>query len=147
MTATASEKTNTPLVEELAEALSPQDAFERLAGLPYILFLDSAAENDTQGRYSYITARPFEVLKTTGDSTELLAAEGELDSPSYKITGVEKPIPSRFYVGGWKAGRLLLCRTCPLSREARPGSWDTGWPTPSRRSAVPGMTNSLCPTW
>ena len=90
MTAPASEKTNTPLVEKLAAALSPQDAFERLAGLPYILFLDSAAENDTQGRYSYITARPFEVLKTTGDSTELLAADGELDSPSYKITGVDK---------------------------------------------------------
>ena len=63
----------TPLVEKLAEALSPLDAFERLAGLPYILFLDSAAENDTQGRYSYITARPFEVLKTSGDTTELLA--------------------------------------------------------------------------
>ena len=75
MTAEAPGKATTPLVEKLPEALSPQDAFERLAGLPYILFLDSAAENDTQGRYSYITALPFEVLKTPGDSTELLAAE------------------------------------------------------------------------
>ena len=109
MTAEAPGKATTPLVEKLPEALSPQDAFERLAGLPYILFLDSAAENDTQGRYSYITARPFEVLKTTGNSTELLAAEGELDSPSYKITGVEETDPFevlRRRLKGWATPSL-----------------------------------------
>ena len=109
MTAEAPGKATTPLVEKLPEALSPQDAFERLAGLPYILFLDSAAENDTQVLYSYITARPFEVLKTTGDSTELLAAEGELDSPSYKITGVEETDPFevlRRRLKGWATPSL-----------------------------------------
>ena len=109
MTAAASEKTNTPLVEKLTEALSPQDAFERLAGLPYILFLDSAAENDTQGRYSYITARPFEVLKTTADSTEILEAEGELESPSYKLAGVEETDPFevlRRRLEGWATSSL-----------------------------------------
>jgi para-aminobenzoate synthetase component 1 len=48
-----------PLVEELAGSLDPWEVCRRLAHLPHILFLDSAAIIPTLGRYSFVTADPF----------------------------------------------------------------------------------------
>jgi len=87
MTAPATDSSSLPLVERLRETLSPLEAFERLAGLPYLIFLDSAAEDDAQSRYSYITALPFEVLKTSGDTTEVLEAAGEGKETTYERSG------------------------------------------------------------
>src|SRR5262245_58208607 len=47
-----------PLVEEIT-CLTPVEAFERLAGLPHLLFLDSAVRHRTLGRYSFLSADPF----------------------------------------------------------------------------------------
>ena len=60
-----------PLVEELGSPLEPADGFERLEGLPYRLFLDSAAKG-TLGRYSFLTADPFAVVRSKGRRTEVL---------------------------------------------------------------------------
>jgi para-aminobenzoate synthetase component 1 len=50
------------LVEELSPAPDPWDAFCRLAALPYPLFLDSTLAHPELGRYSFLTANPFEWL-------------------------------------------------------------------------------------
>src|SRR3954463_15454414 len=46
-----------PVVEELG-TLQAWDVCQRLAGLPHLLFLDSAQES-ALGRYSYVSADPF----------------------------------------------------------------------------------------
>ena len=51
-----------PLVEELTPWLDPWDVCRRLASLPHLLFLDSAAAHPTLGRYSFVTADPFDWL-------------------------------------------------------------------------------------
>src|SRR5262245_32744903 len=55
-----------PLVEELAEDLSPWEAFRRLAARPGVLFLDSALSHPTLGRYSFVTSDPFLWLRSRG---------------------------------------------------------------------------------
>jgi para-aminobenzoate synthetase component 1 len=56
----------TPLVEELPPGLAPWDACLRLAHLPHLLFLDSAVPHPALGRYSFITADPFNWLWAHG---------------------------------------------------------------------------------
>lgn len=51
-----------PLVEEIAPACDSWDVFRRVAHLPHALFLDSALVHPELGRYSYITADPFDWL-------------------------------------------------------------------------------------
>jgi para-aminobenzoate synthetase component 1 len=56
-----------PLVEELHSATDPWDVAQRLAGYPRLLFLDSALSHPTLGRYSFVTADPFEWLEARDD--------------------------------------------------------------------------------
>jgi para-aminobenzoate synthetase component I len=58
-----------PLVEELSPHIEPWQAFRLLAGLPHVVFLDSAMLHPQLGRYSYVTADPFEWLTTRGPLT------------------------------------------------------------------------------
>jgi len=51
-----------PLVEELCPAPEPWDAFERILQLPKPLFLDSSRFDPELGRYSFLTADPFEFV-------------------------------------------------------------------------------------
>ncbi|HKI34019.1 MAG TPA: aminodeoxychorismate synthase component I [Gemmataceae bacterium] len=55
-----------PLVEELTPAPDPWDAARRFAHLPHLLFLDSAALDSPFGRYSFLTADPFDWLSSRG---------------------------------------------------------------------------------
>src|SRR5690349_17274816 len=48
------------LAEEVTPAPQPWDVFERFAHLPHALFLDSALSHAGLGRYSFLTADPFE---------------------------------------------------------------------------------------
>ena len=83
-----------PLVEEIPGAPSPEEAFRRLCQLPFLLFLDSAASDEIQGRYSYLAASPFEVLRTSAGSTELLSCAGDsIESCDYKSTAREPGDP------------------------------------------------------
>jgi para-aminobenzoate synthetase component 1 len=54
-----------PIAEEI-DSLDPQETFLRLASLPHVLFLDSAARNPTLGRYSFLSADPFEFIEARG---------------------------------------------------------------------------------
>ncbi|HEV8393233.1 MAG TPA: aminodeoxychorismate synthase component I [Vicinamibacterales bacterium] len=63
----------TPLIEELTPAPDPVRCCEQLEGLPYRLFLDSAAPGARLGRYSYVMADPAAVVRTRGDSEALTA--------------------------------------------------------------------------
>src|SRR5687768_4142243 len=53
-------------------APDPVRACEQLAGLPYRLFLDSAARGTRLGRYSFLTADPVAVIRSKGARTEHL---------------------------------------------------------------------------
>jgi len=61
----------TPLVEELTPVPYPAWCGEQLAGLPYRLFLDSASTTTRLGRYSFLTADPFDVIERKGSSSAL----------------------------------------------------------------------------
>jgi para-aminobenzoate synthetase component 1 len=55
-----------PLVEELRPAPEPVAATERFLGQPHLLFLDSAADPDRLGRFSFLAAAPVAVVRTKG---------------------------------------------------------------------------------
>lgn len=55
-----------PVVVELGSHYTPWACLEKLAHLPYVLFLDSASQHPQLGRYSYLTADPFRVHRATG---------------------------------------------------------------------------------
>ena len=67
----------TPLVEELAPAPRAEDVFARMAGLPHCLFLDSAMQHPTLGRYSFLAADPFDFIELPADGSDALAALAE----------------------------------------------------------------------
>jgi para-aminobenzoate synthetase component 1 len=69
-----------PLVEELVPLPDPLDACARCADLPYLFFLDSAANPppDHLGRYSFLAADPAIVIRNKGARTEQrIAGAGE----------------------------------------------------------------------
>jgi para-aminobenzoate synthetase component I len=59
-----------PLVEELVPPPDPARCCEQLDGVPYRLFLDSAAAGSRLGRYSFLMADPFAVVRSSGAETE-----------------------------------------------------------------------------
>jgi para-aminobenzoate synthetase component 1 len=78
--------TASPLVEELTPAPHPWEVLERLADLPHLLFLDSALEHPTLGRYSFLTADPFEWLWSRGPRT-WVSGSCELADPFAVLAG------------------------------------------------------------
>jgi para-aminobenzoate synthetase component 1 len=61
-----------PLVRELDGGLQPWDVCRRLARLPHLLFLDSAARDAFVGRYSFISADPFCWIRSRAGHTEVM---------------------------------------------------------------------------
>ncbi len=66
-----------PLVEELGPSVVPHEAFQRLAGLPHAIFLDSALRQPELGRYSFIAADPFEFLSAPCDGSDAISRLAE----------------------------------------------------------------------
>src|SRR5688572_26862791 len=66
-----------PLVVELSSIPDPARCCELLAGWPYRLLLDSAARGTRLGRYSFLMADPFAVVRSKGTRTEYLAVASE----------------------------------------------------------------------
>jgi para-aminobenzoate synthetase component 1 len=60
-----------PVVEELAPVPSSWEVFQRLAGLPHAVFFDSALAHPSLGRFSFVTADPFDWLWSRGRRTYL----------------------------------------------------------------------------
>ncbi|HEU5169216.1 MAG TPA: aminodeoxychorismate synthase component I [Gemmatimonadales bacterium] len=65
-----------PLVEPLASVPDPADAAERFADLPLVLLLDSTADHERTGRYSFLCADPCVVVRSKGSATERMDAGG-----------------------------------------------------------------------
>ena len=65
-----------PLVEELVPSPDPVRCCELLDGLPYRLFLDSAARGGRLGRYSFLTADPVAVVRSKGAHVECVDLPG-----------------------------------------------------------------------
>jgi para-aminobenzoate synthetase component 1 len=64
------------VVEPLVPPPDPARCCELLEGLPYRLFLDSAARGTRLGRYSFVTADPIVVVRSKGGRTERLDPAG-----------------------------------------------------------------------
>ncbi|HEY7423542.1 MAG TPA: aminodeoxychorismate synthase component I [Gemmataceae bacterium] len=71
----------TPLAEELTSWLDPWEAARRLAHLPHLLLLESVFSHPTLGRYSFVTAEPFDWLRARERSRDREGAEG-VSAPS-----------------------------------------------------------------
>jgi para-aminobenzoate synthetase component I len=64
------------LVEPFDAAIDVEQAFGRLAQLPHCLYLDSARRELTLGRYSFLSADPFEYFEVAPSELDIL---GELE--------------------------------------------------------------------
>jgi para-aminobenzoate synthetase component I len=73
-----------PIVEELSPPPDPVACCERLEGLPYRLFLDSAARGTRLGRYSFLTADPAAIVRSKGARVARLMVGTE---PIGEVTG------------------------------------------------------------
>jgi para-aminobenzoate synthetase component 1 len=62
----------TPLVLELVPAPDPLEACARLADLGFLVLLDSAADPEHLGRYSFLAAGPFTAVRSKGALTQRL---------------------------------------------------------------------------
>jgi para-aminobenzoate synthetase component 1 len=66
-----------PYVEELRPAPNPQDLLPRLASLPHVLLMESALRHPVLGRYSFLTADPFEWILGIRGSADPFAVLAE----------------------------------------------------------------------
>ncbi len=82
------------IVQELSPAPRAEQAFLRLAHLPHCLFLDSARRDPELGRYSFITADPFDCIDVGSDG----AAENDTKKNSLECV--------RLSLGGFKSPTL-----------------------------------------
>jgi para-aminobenzoate synthetase component I len=71
MTTPATAAGTMPLVEEIRPAPDPVLCCERLDGLPYRLFLDSAAQATRLGRYSFLMADPALLVRSRGSRVDI----------------------------------------------------------------------------
>jgi para-aminobenzoate synthetase component 1 len=60
-----------PLVQELRPRPDPWQAAQALAHLPHLLFFDCSLRHPTLGRYSFVTADPFEWILARGCRTQV----------------------------------------------------------------------------
>lgn len=62
-----------PVVEQLRPAPEAEDVFLRLAALPNCVFFDSALRDPVLGRYSFVTADPWQMWQLPVDGPDALA--------------------------------------------------------------------------
>ncbi len=58
-----------PVIVELDRSLRPEHALVALAGLPHVVFFDSAMRSAARGRYSYVAADPFDWIEFEADGS------------------------------------------------------------------------------
>ena len=74
------------MVDDLVPPPDPVRCCELLGGLPYRLFLDSAARGTRLGRYSFLTADPVAVVRSKGARTECVdLLDGMRRSPADRL--------------------------------------------------------------
>jgi para-aminobenzoate synthetase component 1 len=64
-------------IEQLAAVPDIERALAAAANLPYCIFFDSARQQDELGRYSFLTADPFDFVSRSIDAAVVAAADGE----------------------------------------------------------------------
>ena len=67
---------NPPLITELPYPADSASLFERIADLPWAIFLDSCGGADGKARYDILSAAPYRTLTTRGATTEIQTAAG-----------------------------------------------------------------------
>ena len=79
-----------PLIEELHPVPDAREVFHRLRGMPHCVWLDSARQHPTLGRYSFLSADPFDYFELPVEGHDALAVLGERLSPysSPKLAGL-----------------------------------------------------------
>ena len=99
-----------PLAEEIRSPPPAEELFQRLAGLPYCLFLDSAMRHPALGRYSFLAADPFDVARVPADGSDALRVleEKMLRFATERSAGL--PAVSR------RSRRIVRIRTRPQYR-------------------------------
>jgi len=65
-------KTELPLVRQLNPHVKPVEVFRRLSQRRHCLFLDSALQHETLGRYSFVSADPFQYSSVEADEHDAL---------------------------------------------------------------------------
>jgi para-aminobenzoate synthetase component I len=124
-------------IDELTPAPDVIDAFERLAGLPYRLLLDSARDPQRLGRYSFVAADPAIVVRSRGRQTEILdlvsgavrAHDGDaLDAVRSLLPERRQPVPGLPPFQGGAAGYLGYDWGAVLERLPSPRYDDLGIP-------------------
>lgn len=65
------------LVQELKDAPDPSEACARFLDLPFPLLLESVLRSETLGRFSYLAADPWLVLRSKGAALEWHSREGD----------------------------------------------------------------------
>jgi para-aminobenzoate synthetase component 1 len=104
-----------PLVEELVPPPDPAGCCERLEGLPHRLFLDSALRDPRLGRYSYLTADPFAMVRSDVWKTDPLAAVRKILGPF-----ASAPVPGLPPFQGGAAGYIAYDWGLELERLPSP---------------------------
>ncbi len=66
-----------PVVERLSVVPDAAATAEQFADLPFLLLLDSTADPERTGRYSFLTADPYAVIRSRGAKAEWLYRGGE----------------------------------------------------------------------
>src|SRR6187549_3688787 len=70
-------ETVTTVIEELLPVPDPEQVCERLSGLPYRLWLDSATVTSRLGQFSFVTADPELVVRGRDRAVEIVDRRGE----------------------------------------------------------------------
>jgi para-aminobenzoate synthetase component 1 len=110
-----------PLVEELSPPPDPARCCEQLEELPYRLFLDSASRDRRLGRYSFVTADPFAVVRSDQSAGDPLERVREALAPF-----TAEPIPGLPPFQGGAAGYLAYDWGLALERLPEPLFDDLG---------------------
>ncbi|MGI9039288.1 MAG: aminodeoxychorismate synthase component I [Gemmatimonadota bacterium] len=108
---------NESAVASPATAPPPDEAFGRIAHLPYALWLDSAADTAGTGRHSFVAADPYGVLQVRGGRTTWATAEGEREIEGLPLnfldehlrearTAGSSPLPFDGGAAGWLSYEL-----------------------------------------
>ena len=66
-----------PLIEELKTGLPPTTLFELFRNEPYCFFLDSGMDPQRLGRYSFMGANPFLLLKSLAENVTVVRGDSE----------------------------------------------------------------------
>ncbi len=98
----------TPLVVELdMPGLTPLAALDALRPAGYPVLLESARVNDKTGRYSFVTADPYLIFKSRGETVELILPETPAGKYGRRAATKRKPLLKlRELLGNYRTERL-----------------------------------------